>query len=132
MKILFLDDEINRFKSLQDKLMGRAEIVWVTSHADFTTAIHKDNYDLIMLDHDLGWENDEVGWNGTEAMKYLVENRTYLGDDQCVVIHSTNSCGVANMMAQAKYADHLQVLVVPFAWNRVSVKDDGKLHFLLT
>lgn len=113
MKVLFLDDEKSRVDSFIERT--GSDVDWVSTRESFVQAINSGKkYDLIMLDHDLGLPD----FCGSDAARYLAENRLIVGDNQRVVIHSANSVGVANMVSHMKYADHLLVDVVSFAWFR--------------
>jgi DNA-binding NtrC family response regulator len=123
IKVLFLDDEKSRVEDFE-KRTG-IKVTHVVNGEDFCKAINEDHFDLIMLDHDLGYG---VDYDGARAAKYLAENRSLLGNEQMVLIHSANPIGVANMMNHMKYADHLQVNAINFAWQKACIVD-GKLHF---
>ena len=128
MLVLFLDDDMDRVKEFNQRT--GAVILRVLTKEQFVSAIQNHKFDVIMLDHDLGYEQDSQGWNGQAAAKILTQNRSYLGDDTTVIIHSTNPVGVANMMLELQYADHLSVFVVHSAWSKVSMKD-GRLVFVI-
>lgn len=126
MRVLFLDDDKTRVAEFEERT--GLKVHHVLKPTEFGDAIRNQKYDVIMLDHDLGYEDNF--WNGQKACKLLAANRSWTGDDQTVIIHSANPVGVANMMAELKHADHLHVSAVHWAWNRVSLID-GKLVFAI-
>lgn len=127
VNILFLDDDISRVDQFQRKTSLKVD--HVTNVPDFIAALQNKVYDLVMLDHDLG--NDDIHGTGNDAAKYLAANRSLLGDNLQVIIHSANSCGVANMVASMKYAEHLRINVVNFAWHKCQYTRDRGLLFTI-
>ena len=123
MKILFLDDDDSRFQEFRHRtgLNPRRVQTW----PGFYDAIMGEPWDLIMLDHDLGDNN----FDGAVAAKFLADNPLVLNGDQQIIIHSANPIGVANMLSHMKYADHLRVNVVHFAWNKARYSSDTGLSF---
>jgi hypothetical protein len=128
MRILFLDDDTTRVAEFE--IRTGLKVTHVLTRQEFIDAITCQYFDVIMLDHDLGWRMDNDKWNGSEAAKFLAENPSLLQPDQTIIIHSTNSIGVANMLSQIKYTAHLRVNVIHWAWANVSYRD-GKLFFTL-
>lgn len=124
MNILFLDDDATRVTDFEARTSFKVR--HVTNVTDFILEMEKNRPDLIMLDHDLG--DDEKFGTGADAAKWLAHNRLQCGDELTVIIHSANPIGVSNMMSHMKYADHLRVHVIGFAWFKVRV-DNGSLVF---
>lgn len=121
MDVLFLDDEASRLYAFE----SNTKIVptWVWTFYMFKEALNHSKFDLIMLDHDLG--KDQKNGTGSDAAKFLAENRLLVGDSQRVIIHSANPIGVANMLSHMKYADHLEVSVIHEAWNKCNFDKNG-------
>ncbi len=129
MKILFLDDDVSRVESFQ-KGTGLV-VTHVKNYQEFVDAMNTgQRFDIIMLDHDLGYPEDVVG-TGADAMKFLVDDDKWrsVGGVQQVIIHSANPIGVANMMALSKHAPYLQVDVVYFAWAKARYTEKDGLVF---
>jgi len=122
LSVLFLDDDLERVKQFEQRT--GLTVTHVTNGADFCAQLAHSHFDVIMLDHDLGLPD----FDGSDAAKYLANNRLLVGDDQTVVIHSANPIGVANMMSHMKHADHLRVSVVHFGWSK-AIMLDGCLTF---
>lgn len=122
LRVLFLDDSKDRY----DDFVSRTDVFskWVCTGEDFCQAVQNEPWDLFMLDHDLGLSD----YDGSKAARYLAENRSYVGDQKMVIIHSSNSIGVANMMSILKHSDHLRVDALQFAWQRACMKN-GNLYF---
>lgn len=118
MDILFLDDDATRADQF-DQRTG-LKVQRVLTRGEFESAIQSQRWDLICLDHDLGWEQDNLKWDGCAAARWLADNRLYVGNNQRVIIHSLNMVGVSNMIAAMKHCDHLEVDYIRNLWARVS------------
>lgn len=130
INILILDDDLERVETIRGRCGPACRLTHVLDRESFRSAVATSKYDIIMLDHDLGWEQDNNGWSGSTAAKIIAANRTYFGDPQIVVIHSMNSVGAANMAAIMAQPDHLTVFVIPGAWSKIKVVDQ-KLVFTI-
>lgn len=95
MKILFLDDDIDRCKLFYDTLNNEHDITIVHTAASCIHKLKTEEYDIISLDHDLGGTvyapSDE--YSGYAVAKYIADNE--IGTP--VVIHSYNRTGATNM-----------------------------------
>lgn len=131
MKILILDDEHDRVQTLMKNIGG--PVYHATNFREFLQILKDENFDfdLIMLDHDLqDWDvNSQKEFTGSDAAKYIAANPSRFKDNCVFIIHSLNSIGVANMMAHLKYLDQC-IYVVPFAWTKIKMKNDGIIIIL--
>lgn len=118
MDILFLDDDASRADQF-DRRTG-LKVHRVLTRGEFESAVLSQSWDLICLDHDLGWEQDNQKWDGCAAARWLADNRSWVRDNQRVIIHSLNMVGVSNMIAAMKVCDHLEVDYIRNLWSRVS------------
>ena len=97
MKILFLDDSLERHKTF-DKLFGDAEnyITYVETAGEAIGELSHETFDAIFLDHDLGGEYFVRSADGTgyEVAEWICDNVHY---KPIIIIHSMNPIGGANM-----------------------------------
>lgn len=97
MKILFLDDDLNRCKKVRQECVGHTlTIVHTVNEAK--QALDSDVFDLISLDHDLGEKQmcASDADSGYEVARHLcnIANSNKLA---VVLIHSMNPAGSENM-----------------------------------
>lgn len=94
MKILFLDDDQIRHDELILILGAKHELVRVYHAVDAIDKLKTDQYDLVMLDHDLGLIYDEDGIadegpDGRVVVRWMIEN---MKDNRPpVIVHSWNN-----------------------------------------
>jgi len=109
-KIVILEDNPERMKSFNRKLIGRATVISFDNVEDFSSYIeeNKEKIDMFFLDHDLGGmiyvpsENHNTGY---QAALKIVE--VYGEDYPEIIIHSMNNVGADNMHSILKKADKL-------------------------
>ena len=135
MRILFLDDNKERHKAFQQRAIGCiVDYAWDADEAMTLLGSGKE-YDLIMLDHDLG---------GPEAEGFLLDDgkdgRTVAGfiaeqhpkhEKATIVVHSLNDAGGMIMISVLRNKGFIAHRV-PFAWrmfekteNGITFKNDG-------
>ena len=119
MKVLILDDEIDRVNSLRLRLPND-QVTHASTVGEFIEMVGQNKYDLIMLDHDLGYNQQ----TGVDAAKFLANNQDNFNDQE-VVIHSCNLVGVANMLSHLKHCTQFRVYTIHFAWNNISREGDS-------
>ena len=107
MKILFLDDQLNRWDAFREK-NPTADATWASSYYDAVTLIEKNEYDLIYLDHDLGTKA-----TGHTFAQYMVEKHVPC---RFVVCHSMNHVGRVDMTSLL-HGSGFNVLNCPYAWE---------------
>lgn len=121
MKILFLDDDKSRVDTLGHKVSNDT-IDWVTNFTDFVDRITKNRYDLIMLDHDLGDDSPETGY---DIAKWIVDHWDDLPSLCPIVIHSMNCVGNKNMLGVLAPLAGPMVYAIPGGWMKISATSDG-------
>lgn len=97
MKVLFLDDDLNRHRMFKENFGDESnDIVYVETAKEAIEALQYQDFDSIFLDHDLGGEYYQPSVEGTgwEVAKYIAENLTY---KPIIIIHSMNSAGGIRM-----------------------------------
>jgi DNA-binding response OmpR family regulator len=95
MRILFLDDDLNRTKQFEAETSGH--VVYTCETADEAIQLLKaHSFELASLDHDLAGEvfvpSDEK--SGYEVAKYISKECSHIG----VIVHSFNPDGAKNML----------------------------------
>lgn len=117
MKILILDDSVERQTSLFDvltKLDKDANIFVVNSALSAIDLLKREkSFDIMFLDHDLQPVfmescDENTGW---QVAKYIVDNNIVSKE---IVIHSINYYGAQNMLAllpDAKYIPYNKLIV---------------------
>jgi CheY-like chemotaxis protein len=130
MRILFLDDNPNRHNTMQANSMG-AVVDHVYSAAEAIDHLSREEYDLIMLDHDLSEDPDMVlsTPDGSYVAEYMAQHLVQHSDTP-VVIHSLNPPGSQNMMNMLLNGGYSDVRIVPFAWRKITI-ENGDIHFIL-
>lgn len=101
MKILVLEDNIERIKQFRDSfknLTDVEQVVYCDNAQNCIELLKKEKYSLIFLDHDLGGDAfvDIQNKNtGSEVARWIEQNPLEVG--QQVVIHSSNPIGAQYM-----------------------------------
>lgn len=104
MKIFILDDLIDRQERLSKLAVGKfgtAINLYLADSFDSAIKIFEDeqNFDLMLLDHDLGQEIFVSSSNpntGYQVAKYITEHNI---QSKKIIIHSLNFAGAHNMLA---------------------------------
>jgi len=105
MRILVLDDNDNRLKTYKYHLSG-TNVTCVKTAKDCIEKLKDNDYNFVMLDHDLG---DEVFVDsnrpdcGMEVVRYLEANLT---KTHCIFIHTANDYARNNMVGKLKSAGY--------------------------
>lgn len=108
MKILFLDDDEVRHRSMMPKLIGH-DVVQAYSAEEAIKALEvSEAFDLVFLDHDLSNEHyasavtGEVGeleGTGYDVAVFIAETLQRDRLPKAVVVHTMNPSGASRMMA---------------------------------
>jgi hypothetical protein len=126
MKILFLDDAIERYFSFLRNNIG-AEITWVPSAMIAIERLKEEAYDLVFLDHDLNEEHyltyPDYIYEGTgkEVVKYIIDNARKFSKTK-FYCHSLNFGG-RNSMINSLRAAGLKAVDAPWAWEKSYVNN---------
>ena len=111
MKILILEDNIERQKQFRKNLVGHNVEIIDSSKIAIEKFIGE-KWDLLFLDHESG-EN-----TGYEVAKFLEANNQFMPSN--VIVHSLNTNGAQNILAALPSAIH-----IPFAWTFENLKKMG-------
>lgn len=90
MRILFLDDDLNRIKHFLRVMPDSYHILIVETAESAIKALKEHKFDHVFLDHDLGgeaWVNSSRPDTGMEVVRWLCDNITEIGT---VHVHSHN------------------------------------------
>lgn len=117
MKILFLDDDAERNRVL--KTNTTKLYTWVKTASECIEALKNEDWDLVLLDHDLGGQqfvDSNREDTGMEVVRWISENKPKI---KHVFVHSYNS-GAADTMVKSLRADY-PVEYIPFGEKLFSV-----------
>ena len=123
MKILILDDDLDRHANFKKRLIGHEVTHVETSQACIDKLKDNGPWDYCFLDHDLGGEVFvKSGKNtGYEVAEWLRDNQNKMPGN--VIVHSLNPAGALNMISAIPNARH-----VPFAWTKVNISHENHLE----
>lgn len=114
MKVLFLDDDVERTKRAIEYFKDDELFLAQTAQESIDILDKESPFDLVHLDHDLGGQvycpSDEV--SGAHVARHIVS----MPDDKCpslVVVHSHNPAGAKNMVETLR--DYVRVVWQPFS-----------------
>lgn len=130
MKILFLDDNLERHKKFRQTSIGCT--VDFAADADTILDFLKSDpieYNMIFLDHDLAAEHENKILADVKDGRYVVKQMIEMGlheliSSTLIVIHSLNQVGSKEMENLLTEAGFTEVHRVPFAWSRFKMKGD--------
>jgi CheY-like chemotaxis protein len=113
MKILILDDDVQRHEMFSNKLKYD-EVKHTYTAKEAIDALQNNTFDYCFLDHDLGgkvfFPSDPD--TGMEVAVWLAANPKK--QPRVIIIHSFNPVGATNMIGVLPGA-----LVLPGAWNNI-------------
>ena len=118
MKILFLDDDVDRYQHLCKYKPSWIEIVHVSTVLEAQEWMMNREFDLLMLDHDLG--ANAPGGDGIELARWISRKTDdFKWNPDCqIIIHSMNPIGAGNMVSEFGLAD-IRAVYIPGAWTKM-------------
>jgi len=129
VQILFLDDNPERHKKFRTLSIGcSVDFVWNAAEAIEKLSDKENEYDLIMLDHDLDVEKQDMLLEDEEDGRYVARHLATLVDfrkNSHVVIHSLNYNGGLDMQDILTKAGFENVTHLPFGWRMFRKTDNG-------
>lgn len=124
MRLLFLDDERARHRHVQEATKGSdAQVTCVWDPEEAIKEIERGEFDLIMLDHDLGASRKGKEVSGVHVCQRIVELHPR-NAGALFVIHSLNPPGAANMVRCLSRAG-FRASHVPYAWLMLERSEEG-------
>ena len=128
MKVLFLDDSIERHRAMRINSLG-ANVDFVFNAEEALNLLKKNSYEMIMLDHDLGGEDEnKIVPDGYYVASYMARNMPQHKETP-IIIHSLNGAGAERMKLVLDKAGYMYIHIIPFAWNKIMVRNDGEVVF---
>ena len=132
MHILFLDDSTSRHKIFKQHSIG-CIVDHVYSADECIEALRKnaENYDLLMLDHDLDvrlqnvLSTDPEEKDGRYVVRWMIESETIKKVKGTIVVHSLNSVAAGYMVSMCKSAGFDDAHTLPFAWECFRKTENG-------
>ena len=132
-KVLILDDDESRFKSFKARFEDIHDITNPFSDIDYCKTakdcidkLSKNNYSVVMLDHDLSEETDQniEGENtGSEVARWISRN-PYKIENTKVIVHSLSVDGSKNMLNLIPNS-----IYIPLAWGEAMFNIYVKKYF---
>jgi len=108
MKVFILEDNPDRFKFLK-KFYTRDTISWAQTYPEAKKIFEMDGpFDLLLLDHDLGEEEDIRVGNGEMFAEYLAGCEL---NGANIIIHSMNSWGAQRMKHYLPKAELVPIIL---------------------
>ncbi len=130
MKILFLDDNKDRHKTMRQNSIGLS-VSFVFNAQEAITQMKENEFDLIMLDHDLDYlTNNEINEDeedGRFVARWMAENGRHTSTP--VIIHSLNIAGAEGMKYVLEEKGFEEVHCLPFAWIFIEKDTNGNIKF---
>lgn len=126
MKILFIDDELVRFRNFQQNNSSH-DILWVQTPDAAIQALTNEQFAIVCWDHDLGvrFNSDQDEFPDTTTvipiLNFIQGSTGAQMNLQGTVhlIHSSNPVGVENIISKLKgtLISEISVLKTPGLWN---------------
>ncbi len=124
LKILFLDDSLERCRVVKQNLIGTSLTIVHTAD-ECLEAMRSGEFDIIMLDHDLSYEtilnNHPDDKDGSYVVRHLLNEN--LQPAATYIVHSLNTDKARGMVGDIIRSGRECLGHVPFAWQFVSVKN---------
>jgi hypothetical protein len=120
MKILFLDDNLERHKTfMSNNRVGNTLLQAFTAHQALSFMLLHEDIDAIYLDHDLDCSTNNICCNDEEDGRYVCRQMVEynLHKDAYIMIHSLNFDGGKEMKSILEDAGYTNVEHNPFGWT---------------
>lgn len=123
MNVLIVEDEVERIEAFKKNNPGH-DITWTLDPAEAISLLGTQKFDIICLDHDLGYEpgtNKEL--NTMPMVEYLrIEWGDSWNDNTFIILHSINRPARDHMLLTLQRVQ-CQALAIPFAWTKQNLFD---------
>jgi CheY-like chemotaxis protein len=118
-RILFLDDNPFRHSALK-KNSTQFSVDHVYTANEALKRLSIENYDMIMLDHDLNEDPDTLKINpdGEYVAAYMSKNMQQHRETP-IIIHSLNQPGSMRMQKLLEDGGYMFIHLIPFAWQKL-------------
>lgn len=117
MNILFLDDSLERCKTMRSNCIGN--IVICNTADEFLNVFLTEQWDRIYLDHDLNYNYQNLMLDNLKDGRYVCREiiKSNLDRNVCIIIHSLNFPASKSMEDMLKQNGFVNVTRIPFAWK---------------
>ena len=124
MRVLFLDDMSSRWFAFYDRLKAPDVTLLRAKNAEEAiTYLNEGDFDYVFLDHDLdpgAYVGKPQEKTGMDVVHFIVHHAHAFKGTKFIV-HSLNEAARERMCASLIDAE-LNAEIVPFAWNKVSLR----------
>lgn len=130
VRIMFLDDNPERHKTMRKNCIGFAvSAAWNADEA--IELLSKEEFDLIMLDHDLDATKENMIVEGEKDGRYVASKMIESDRHKTtpVILHSLNENGRDMMESILTNNGFENVHQLPFAWMMIEKDKDGGILF---
>lgn len=133
LTVLFLDDNLERHKVMRRNSIGVCSVQGVMDADGAISAMldPETNFDLIMLDHDLSADMENIlgtdEKDGRYVARWMAQQDRHR--DTPIIIHSLNDAGRTSMEFILVNAGFKCVAQLPFAWNFIEKGVAGGIVF---
>jgi len=128
MKILFMDDSVRRHEIMKSNSIG-LDVDYVYDADSAIEKLNSNNYDLVMLDHDLDEKFNNVlldnAKDGRYVTDYIAETLKEKYKNTFFIVHSLNAPASEIMKNTLKLAEIEDVICLPFAWMYIEKTENG-------
>jgi CheY-like chemotaxis protein len=131
MRILFLDDNEDRHNVFRRNTIGiPSDRPYDAQEAIELLSDESTQYDIIFLDHDLNHETENQLNDNEEDGRFVAKHLATLGryKETPVILHSLNQNGRLRMFDILSGAGFSNIVLMPFAWEYLSVDGEGNLE----
>lgn len=118
MKVLILEDSIERIKKFKQKLIGH--IYTITKDTkECIELLKKEDWDYIFLDHDMGSIFEKPGeGTGYEVAEWIARHPDK--SPRRILLHTANNVGASAMMLVLGRAG-IRATYIPFLWEKLEI-----------
>jgi len=117
LKILFLDDSEERYKSFKKNNLNYF-INWVTTSKEAIEKLKSQDWDFVFLDHDLDYYNRGINGTGSEVSLWIRHN-SYKFKNTYFILHTLNHVGAECMYLDLTYKK-LNVKIEAWVWDKAN------------
>lgn len=119
-RVLVLEDDPQRHDQFKDRFIENGNISYtiVETAEECICLLSSNEYELVMLDHDLGGEVFVASSNkntGAEVARWIAENYDNISGEPTFIVHSLNPGGSELMEGVIKKVTD-SVCRIPFVW----------------
>lgn len=103
MRVLFLDDDPDRVLGYM-RHRPNIELTWARTPEQFINEAQRVRFDILSMDHDLGFYDDGRLMTGADAVREILRRGFGASNNAHIRVHSWNPTGARVMMGLFRYA----------------------------